>query len=228
MAAKCLCITILSILWLPFFALFMLSGFVAAFNSIYEVAITDEVKGELSGVIEDVPVPSKTQVTTAKAAGKSNFVGVGDDPIVIKDEFFPGWFRASVKLELEMKWQEPVWFGFVTKAEKDDHQCGLIDSTQPGGCTDQTMTYSAGGPDTAESKVLLWDITSGSWYIAGGAPENGGVDKGAINVDYKITPTVMGGIQFLCVIACIVCGLFLIAPCVLCCVWKTKKPEMDG
>lgn len=223
MGGKCLCITILSILWLPFFVLFLLSGFFAAFNQIYEVVLTDEMKGRLSGVIKDVPVPTKADVTRAAALGNPNFVGVGPAPMVIED-YFPGFVSSSVKIEVVISWKEAVWFGLVAAKEKLAKGCGAIDRQSNNPCTDRTMTYLYGGPETAETKEMAWEILPGSYYIAGGAPQGGGDDDdGEIDVHYKVVPTVMGGIQVLCVIACIVCGLFLISPCILCCVWKTKK-----
>lgn len=224
MGKKCVSI-ILGVLWLPAFLLFLLNVFFAGFNQMSDMALTDEIKAKMEGK-NMVAVPSKTEVKDMTSAGKEIPVSLEEgDPIEVPDTF-PKWILDGVKLEVEVTWNENVWVGIVTKAEKEAKGCGLIKRPMDKhkNCVKGDMTYSGGGPDTASTKSFKMEVEPGTWYIVGSAPPDGGKNgQGKIEVTWRAEASVMTGVQVICSLACVVLGVFLISPCILCCCCKGKK-----
>jgi hypothetical protein len=221
---KCKCF-LLSILWLIGLILFLVCGFFASFNHVYDNILkdTDMVKDNMQGIVEDVPVPTTAQVSAASAAGQDNLVGVAPDGIEVPDMLPKFVLDNCLQCEVEITWAEPIWFGLVTKEEKEDHSCGEIDANAAQPCRSDTMEYSAGGPTTSTTKVLKWDIKPGVWFVSGGAPANGGDDDGQIDCSWKLIPAVKKPMQIGCSLGCVVLGLLLLLPCIRCCCCKKSK-----
>lgn len=93
-----------------------------------------------------------------------------------------------VDAELSMTWEEDVWVGIVTEAEKNrcapnggwSSSCGAADTE-----------WIAGGPDTADGKSLTWEMEDGVFHAADGQPFSGGAAS-EFDIQYTVEVTASG------------------------------------
>jgi len=225
MGKKCVCI-ILGVLWLPAFLLFLLSVFFAGLNQMSDIALTDELKGKMEGT-QDTNMFTQEQVKNIIQKGMKVPVNVEVDDAIKVPDTIPSFILDGAKLEVEVSWKENCWIGIVSEEEQKKKNCGHVKLPVENhkNCVAGDMAYAGGGPDSASERSFTFEVQPGTWYIAGGALEGGGTTDGKTRIDvmWKVHLSVVTSVQVICSIACVVLGVFLISPCILCCCWKGKQ-----
>lgn len=178
---------------------------------------------DYEGTVENVPCPTSAEAALMGTVRPNGSVGVSDEAIKVPD--YPSFVNDFIlQAELTVSWTSPVWYGLVTEQEKEDAGCSSTDVTL---CDDDDMEYTTGGPSTATSNTLTWEIKPGSYYVAGGAPADGGDDAGSIDVKWSATATIHLYARIISGVLCFFLLLFILWPCIKKCRGQQPSAKVE-